>query len=444
MNQPLIGLIFVSLVVLSASERASADNHPVLSTLETRSTLSNELNLADLQSRDDLRMWSIIPDPTAKPGWFRWRNFAAETASHPIPETTPKDLIGAFFAQPFCSMPKKLAKRLRENRNDGNPYIPQPVLNSIEDRIDEKGRLFGESNLLNVLHRFTVQLNGKVRVEPLESASTYSTLEVQPLIDANNDSLVYNLDCSGFLTAQAAAGFLSINAEVAGKAEFNKTMLVVYGKVPSPIAMAIRPSISGHKLPQTDRESIVSALALATVDDAVGASVSVPIYFYVLASAKQQGSALQGSISGSFNGGISVISASSEGGAKYGRRISYSNFDTLLLKPPAGESDRTLELKVSDVRDAVKSLFARAGAEAKRNQIDGRTVLSLKLSENLCATNWTLAKVDESGKVQEGHGQVVSEFSASCNLQLIPTNDDQLNSLTIVNKDLDLRLRVPS
>ncbi|MBO7006601.1 MAG: hypothetical protein JJ854_12115 [Pseudomonadales bacterium] len=444
MSQPLVAVIFVSMFALSLSESASASNDAALSTLETRVASSNELDLANLQSLDDIQEWSILPDPPVKSGWFRWQKFAAETTTQPVPKTTPKNLIGSFFAQPFCSMPKKLAKRLREDREDGNPYIPRPVLNSIEDRIDEEGRLFGEVNLVNVLHRFTVQVGGSTRVEPLESASTYSTLEVQPLIDSNTDSLVYNLDCSGFLTAQAAAGFLSINAEVAGKAEFNKTMLVIYGKVPSPIAMAIRPSISGHKLPDRDRESIVSALALATVDDAPASSVSVPTYFYVLASAKQQGSQLQGSISGNFSGGISVISASSEGGSKYGRRISYSNFDTLLLKPPAGESNRTLQLKVSDVRDAVEELFTRAGAGAKRNQIDGRTVLSLNLSENLCATNWTLAKEDEAGNMQDGYGQIVSEFATSCNLQLMPANNDQLNSLTIVNKDLGLRLRVPS
>jgi len=150
----------------------------------------------------------------------------------------------------LCPVPEKIAKKLRKQNKKKKKigFIPKFVMESLKPLADTVILADGVA-LTTLIHWMKViDTDGKEFQNPIMSAPTYLNFDVTKfLMESSFSSFIYNLDCSGYLTASIEAVGSAPGSDIAAKASASldkqNSMVIAGGTIASPLLIAIRPNL---------------------------------------------------------------------------------------------------------------------------------------------------------------------------------------------------------
>jgi hypothetical protein len=267
------------------------------------------------------------------------------------------------------------------------------------------------------------------------SAQNYATVDPFPLVDPNQDSVVFTMDCSGYLNAALASGANVPAADLQSAAQAamqsSQTILVARASVFSPIAIAINPGLAPPEI-RLDPASRIDVL-YATAN-ALAAQVNAISDDHVVASWTQQdilwtsntgSSSLQGkgSLSATAGGGIGFVTmkADTTAGGTIDRAVSFKSFDTYILNPstlpPASETYGTLRSQLTTLVSLAHSYAYSELTDSSGHHFD---YLFASLPSSVCTLPWQVDSAS-GGSAPGSVSTVWDRTRAACVVSYYPT-----------------------
>lgn len=323
-------------------------------------------------------------------------------ASLPVTETKVNKMEA--LTAPFspensgCWLPGKVAADLKEKRKK-HGWAPRG-LRALLSRIksDELVKLDQQSVRLLMFTFDHVGADGKPEPIELRGTGTYSSVLVDTFVDPDKDRFIYSLDCSGYLNSamSASASFQVADLESSAREALDskKSMMLGYGFVHSPIAIALKPLVSSDKMRLRDRDrlDIIASIIAALPKSTPGTDIIVAPKIMQLAWTSGNGqSSFQGE--GNFKGsagagiGIASINASGDAGFSMQRQSIYSFYDTFIVSDT--ESEET-KMSVAEIKDILLEEIKYSPFVSPPKRSGDGYEFSIDIPQNVCTgSKWS-------------------------------------------------------
>ena len=263
-----------------------------------------------------------------------------------------------------CSLPAKIAKKLRNSKNAGEPWIPKFVNNYIS-KMPDTVLYIPRQSISNILHTVTIKKidSNHSFIYLVSGSPTYNDLNVEDFILSGYDSFLYSLDCSGYLNAaiegSATIPGADINAAAKSALETQNSMFIGGGIIVSPLCAAYY----GNSLVSMDTLTRIRILsALSNIPNASDNDIVDINYTYDAVWASKTGtSSFNGEAdiktSGGAGFGVAKISISASAGGAISRKSKFSSFNTYITK------DQPLinpeEITISQIKTRIQDLKSK-------------------------------------------------------------------------------------
>lgn len=357
-------ILFVILLIYSSCNNPNSDAEDSASIdtsylLQANDTIKNKQTLDEIRQRITALRFS----ETLKSGQ---KKSTLSFSDEDVKIVALKSEVGKLFDPENhpCSLPEKIAKKLKKTIADGKPWAPKFVAAHIVEMPDSVIYIPRQS-ISNLLHWITVKKQGSntETMKLVTNSSTYDNLNVEDFVLSGFNSFFYSLDCSGYLNAaiegSAAVPGADIKSVAKSALETQNSMFIGGGVILSPLSAAFY----GKKvtIDTITRLNILNAM-LSTINEIPNISdkdivLLNPAYDAVWAS-KIGASSFNGKAdlktSGGAGIGVAQISASASGGGSISRKSSFSNFNTYITNEHPLED--TNEFSVAQIKAVIQSL----------------------------------------------------------------------------------------
>ncbi|WP_187261314.1 hypothetical protein [Pontibacter beigongshangensis] len=263
---------------------------------------------------------------------------------------------------------KKL-KKIKLDNTDGTGFIPKIVQNNVK-AVDAFALSKSGGTVLAHSFTFTNSAGKESKIIYARDAPTrinFSEANYLMSGEGEYDSFIYNLDCSGYISAavSASGGINSASIESAAKSAttVNNSMMVVGGVMASPLYQAYKGEGEfgmTDKQALTKRINVLNAILneIPTHERIDSNKINlIPNYEVILASNKGESSFNgEGKITSSAGATVGVASFTSDvstGGA-INRKSSYKNYNTYITGTSIGKLTDIITVK--SLKDLVSSL----------------------------------------------------------------------------------------
>ncbi|MBN8785963.1 MAG: hypothetical protein J0I84_02605, partial [Terrimonas sp.] len=335
-----LAILILILVSHSSCNNSDSDDSTNIDSgflIKTNESIKNRQTLANINQRITAFRFDETLESSNKKSTLSFTNEDVKIVSL-------KSEVGKLFDPENhpCSLPEKIAKKLKKTNADGKPWAPKFVAAHIAEMPDSVIYIPRQS-ISNLLHWISVKKQGSnAEIKKLVTASpTYDNLNVEDYVLSGFNSFFYSLDCSGYLNAAIEGSGAVPGADIKSVAksalETQNSMFIGGGVILSPLNAAYYGKKVTINTPT--RLNILNAL-IATINEIANISdndivILNPAYDAVWAS-KIGASSFNGKAdlktSGGVGIGIAQISASASGGGSISRKSSFSNFNTYITK----------------------------------------------------------------------------------------------------------------
>ena len=235
----------------------------------------------------------------------------------------------------ICPLPKKVARKLKRNIDDGIYWAPKYVVTFLNN-FPEVGIPLEGASVTSLMHTVTIKdMNGNERKWILAESPTFNKFDVNNYVSGTFDNFIYTLDCSGYLNAAIEASLTVPGSDIKSVAEnaitTDNSMFVGGGVLISPIVSSFYGRVLGISLGKQERIAILEALInIPRIKDSD--RIIIPNTYEVIWSSTSGSSGFngKGSLSGggTLGMGIAKISASTDIGGSISRESSFSSYNT--------------------------------------------------------------------------------------------------------------------
>lgn len=236
----------------------------------------------------------------------------------------------------FCTLPKKVAKSLKDLKKEGKSWAPAYVTSFVNELPDSAIYLPGRGVTV-LLHSIEIKpATGGSYNWIVMGAPTFGDSNIERFLATEGfNSFFYSLDGSGYLNAaieaSAAVPGADINTCAKSALENKKSMFISGGYLISPIAAAIYGSSAGLELDTLERVKILRAIesipGILPEDTVVVTSSYEAIWMSKEGSSNFNGSAVVKGNAG-IGVGVASFSANSEAGGTLSRKCSFTSYKT--------------------------------------------------------------------------------------------------------------------
>lgn len=382
---------------------------------------------------------SLSDKPSEKPGMQEAlaefsalrSNLKSESGTTAVPREEPKkEYLENIISQLFH--PKTLGclpngSKFEDKLSHSGKWVPEDVRKQVEKIGVQKVATANEA-ISYFLNRIEYTSNGKTETRYVTGTGLFQNIEPSKFILSGFDNFVYNIDCSGYLSASAfvvanvPAVELKNSADIAMKSQ--KSLAVIRATVVPPIAAALDPENApaniGEAVSLVDRIDLLRGI-LATIPENAPeeAKVGVSLDLDVLWTSVSGESSFQGltSASGSSGGGFGFVTAqaSTSAGATLSRSVRFGNFDTYLIG--RNKLQRPIERTVAQIRSDLVGLVPRAALirSPKRNG-DGYE-FAVGFPRSVCQGEWSAM-----GAAGLRASTTFNDKDGTCVIQVLPAS----------------------
>jgi len=326
-----------------------------------------------------------------------------EETGAPTTTVPLRELIQGVFLRNGCPLPSKLQRQFEKDYPKG--YIPADLdlLLFPNPTTDIRYVSVADTSAAGVMNRVTFERITGAPIKPTEltRSSSYSRTDPLAWILSGKSSVVYTMDCSGFMTAAIAASAGALGNDFKTKAETalktNKTMLVAKAIVESPVYAALFPN-GGMPKPRERLDilfSIAYEIDAARPDAPPEMSITTTRLSQMLWASNSGTTSMQGQaiVNGQLGGGIGVVNveASSSVGGKISRALQFSSFETYIIGTEG--DDQKGSRPYSYIKEQLKTLVANAGNSPTEDLNAGPVkdryeATFVDLTEPICTLPW--------------------------------------------------------
>lgn len=384
---------------------------------------------------------------------------------------TPVALLGELFGDSkVCALPKKLRNALSKKIDKDKPdeVVPKAVLNGISDIEKSAVTVHRGLGFQHIIHMFAISKDkptDSFKFDPeaspkLDGAPTVRNLDVGKIKKPQSSALLYELDCSGYLTTsmnvKAGAGVAKVDTKATANLKSEASMTAIRLIAASPVGLTLNPDYydPGNRFSLLTRFGVLFSLASATVNEEADSYVVAPRHVHIVATSSQSSRKLQGSLdltamvqagAASASGGVSTDS-----GFSISNGVSYSRFDVLFMPVPSSLKG-VVYMQIKEIRSRLKDLAVQATIGIELDQVGNNRVFRPVLPGSVCTAEWqtgTDTKADPAlGRITSTMTDFNGDGAEECTftLALDPKGNDALKEGTLYmhHKPLDLVMHLP-
>lgn len=341
-----LALLSLAILSLNSCENSDIDSSYVLQTNE------NIKNNEDLQIvKETFNYLKSNSSEEIK------ANFVDENAK----EVSLKEEIAKLFdpANHPCSLPNRIASKLKRAKEEGKPWAPKIVRDQILE-LPETVLYIPRNSITSILHLVTIKKQDNSSFKWPVKAPSYDELNIDDFVlTGDYNSFFYSLDCSGYVNAAIEASASVPGADIKTVAKTSLTtqnsMFVAGGVIVSPLSAAYYGNLV--EMDTISRIKILEAILLVpnTSDNDI---IEMPISFEAVWASKTGSSSFNGSgdITAKGAGGFATaqVSANASAGGSISRKSKFSAFNTYVSKTHPIEHPTVIT--ISNVKAILRNL----------------------------------------------------------------------------------------
>ncbi|KUJ56380.1 hypothetical protein [Chryseobacterium aquaticum] len=287
------------------------------------------------------------------------------------------EMIKLFDPDRFkCDCDEKLSKKIKSNiisekgKNSAEKlgFVPRLVRDRIENTPAIKLSGMGSTILANSFN-FTYVENGKEvnKSASVMNAPTAKNFVIENYLELNYSNFLYNLDCSGYLSAVLSANLsasaASIESSARGAFKSNNSLMILSGVMYSPLYQCYKGDgvfLNKDKETLTARRDVIAHIikALPNVANNDSTVVDIPFDYRIILTSNKGDSNFNGeaSLSAKVGAGFGFGSFAANGntGGQISRKSNFADFDCYVIK--INHLNQPDKITVLDLKTLLKEL----------------------------------------------------------------------------------------